>query len=327
MKQLNLCKSGINIPVMSLGTWAFGSDAIWGKTDEEQAVETVHRAVEMGMVQIDTAPSYGMGKSEEILGRAIKGIRNQVILSTKCGLSWGGRNDGQLHVERDGYRIVRNLSAKCVRQDLESSLKRLQTEYVDIYYIHFPVSGPFAVPTEETMDQLKRMKQEGKIRVIGVSNVSPALLEEYCTYADVEIIQEKYSLLDRRVENGLLAACQEKNIVLQAYSPLEQGALTEQFRQKREVPDLKRFANKPWGQPKCHERLLKMMDSWSDLCEKYQCNVEHLAIAWILKQPNVNILCGARKISHLESNIHGTEINLVTEEMSRIRRDIENFCT
>mgnify|MGYP000080356639 len=118
MRQLKLNKSGIIIPVMSLGTWAFGGDAIWGKTDEMQAIDTARRAVEMGIVQIDTAPAYGMGKSEEILGEALKGIRDKVILSTKCGLSWDEGNIGQLHVERDGHRIVRNLSAKSIRKDL-----------------------------------------------------------------------------------------------------------------------------------------------------------------------------------------------------------------
>ena len=200
MRQLKLNKSGIIIPVMSLGTWAFGGDAIWGKTDEMQAIDTARRAVEMGIVQIDTAPAYGMGKSEEILGEALKGIRDKVILSTKCGLSWDEGNIGQLHVERDGHRIVRNLSAKSIRKDLENSLKRLKTEYIDIYYVHYPVFGTYAVPVEETMDELNRMKKEGKIRAIGASNMNPEVLNEYCTYADIEIIQEKYSLLDRKVE-------------------------------------------------------------------------------------------------------------------------------
>lgn len=325
MRQLKLNKSGIIIPVMSLGTWAFGGDAIWGKTDEMQAIDTARRTVEMGIVQIDTAPAYGMGKSEEILGEALKGIRDKVILSTKCGLSWDEGNIGQLHVERDGHRIVRNLSAKSIRKDLENSLKRLKTEYIDIYYVHYPVFGTYAVPVEETMDELNRMKKEGKIRAIGASNMNPEVLNEYCTYADIEIIQEKYSLLDRKVEETLLPVCQERKILLQAYSPLEQGVLTEQFRQKRDTPDQKRFVNKPWGKKECHERMLQMFDSWMDLCEKYNCQLEHLAIAWILKQPGVNILCGARKITHLESNIKGAEIALTEEDAERIRRDVESF--
>ncbi len=220
MRQLKLNKSGIIIPVMSLGTWAFGGDAIWGKTDEMQAIDTARRAVEMGIVQIDTAPAYGMGKSEEILGEALKGIRDKVILSTKCGLSWDEGNIGQLHVERDGHRIVRNLSAKSIRKDLENSLKRLKTEYIDIYYVHYPVFGTYAVPVEETMDELNRMKKEGKIRAIGASNMNPEVLNEYCTYADIEIIQEKYSLLDRKVEETLLPVCQErKNSVTGLFSP------------------------------------------------------------------------------------------------------------
>jgi methylglyoxal reductase len=127
------------------------------------------------------------------------------------------------------------------------------------------------------------------------------------------------------MEETLLPVCQERKILLQAYSPLEQGVLTEQFRQKRDTPDQKRFVNKPWGKKECHERMLQMFDSWMDLCEKYNCQLEHLAIAWILKQPGVNILCGARKITHLESNIKGAEIALTEEDTERIRKDVESF--
>lgn len=324
MKQLIL-NGGMQIPAISLGTWSFGGDAIWGETDERQAVQTVRRAVELGMVQIDTAPAYGMGKSEEVLGRALTGIRDQVLLSTKCGLSWGEGAEGALHVERDGYRIVRNLSAASIRRDLENSLRRLHTDYIDIYYTHWPVPAPYDVPVQETMEELERMKKEGKIRAIGASNMTSELLEEYLRFGEVEILQEKYSLLDRRPEEGLLELCREKGIVLQAYSPLEQGILTEKFRRNKEPLHEKRFTGKIWEKKENRTRLLSLLDSWEDLYRKYHCRVEQLAIAWLLEQGKVNVLCGARKPDHLESNIRSAGLTLLPEDLERIRRDLERF--
>lgn len=325
MKQLTLAKSGLRIPSVSLGTWSFEGDAIWGETDEKQAIRTVHRAVELGMVQIDTAPAYGMGKSEEILGRALTGIRNQVILSTKCGLSWEAGAVGALHVERDGHRIVRNLSAASIRRDLENNLRRLGTDYIDIYYIHWPVPEPYAVPVQETLGELERMKEEGKIRAIDASNMTTELLEEYLQYGDAEILQEKYSLLDRRPEQGLLGMCRERGIVLQAYSPLEQGILTERFRKNKEPLHEKRFTGKIWEKKENRARLLALLNGWEDLYEKYQCGTEQLAIAWLLGQGEVNVLCGARKPDHLESNIRGAELDLLPDDLNRIRKDLEGF--
>lgn len=325
MKQLTLIKSGLQIPAVSLGTWSFGGDAVWGETDERQAIRTVHRAVELGMVQIDTAPAYGMGKSEEILGRALAGIRDQVILSTKCGLSWDIGAEGALHVERDGYRIVRNLSAASIRRDLENSLRRLGTDHIDIYYTHWPVPEPYAVPVQETLGELVRMKEEGKIRAIGASNMTAELLGEYLRYGVVEILQEKYSLLDRRPEKKLLEICHERGIVLQAYSPLEQGILTERFRRNKEPLYEKRLTGKIWEKKENRARLLALLDSWEDLYQKYQCGVEQLAIAWLLRQGEINVLCGARKPDHLESNIRGAELDLLPDDINRIRKDLEDF--
>lgn len=324
MKQLTL-NSGMQIPVISLGTWSFGGDAIWGETDERQAVKTVRRAVELGMVQIDTAPAYGMGKSEEILGRALEGIRDKVLLSTKCGLSWDAGAAGALHVERDGHRIVRNLSAASIRRDLENSLQRLHTDYIDIYYTHWPVPEPYRVPVQETLEELNRMKKEGKIRAIGASNMSAVLLEEYLQFGEVEILQEKYSLLDRGPERELLGLCREKGIVLQAYSPLEQGILTEKFRRNKEPLHERRFTGKIWEKKENRARLLSLLAGWEDLYGKYQCGVEQLAIAWLLKQGEVNVLCGARKPDHLESNMRSADLELLPEDLDRIRRDLECF--
>ena len=325
MKQLKLRNSGLQIPSLSLGTWSFGGDAIWGETDEKQAVRTVHCAVELGMVQIDTAPAYGMGRSEEILGKALIGIRDKVTLSTKCGLNWEVGAEGSLHVERDGHRIVRNLSAVAIRRDLENSLRRLHTDYIDIYYTHWPVPEPYNVPVQETLEELGRMKKEGKIRAIGASNMTAELLEEYLQYGDVEILQEKYSLLDRRPEEKLLGICREKEIVLQAYSPLEQGLLTEKFRNNKEPLHERRFAGKIWEKKENRVRLRSMLDGWQDLYEKYRCGLEQLAIAWLLEQGKINVLCGARKPDHLESNIRGADLELMSGDIDRIRRDLEDL--
>ena len=326
MRQLKLNKSGIIIPVMSLGTWAFGGDAIWGKTDEMQAIDTARRAVEMGIVQIDTAPAYGMGKSEEILGEALKGIRDKVILSTKCGLSWDEGNIGQLHVERDGHRIVRNLSAKSIRKDLENSLKRLKTEYIDIYYVHYPVFGTYAVPVEETMDELNRMKKEGKIRAIGASNMNPEVLNEYCTYADIEIIQEKYSLLDTHIADELLPVCQKHHVSIQAYSPLEQGLLTGKVTQDTVLsPTDVRNKNKFWAQ-KSRLHILNVLQKLTPYTEKYSCSLSNLIIYLTAASlPDLHVLCGARKPEQIIDNVKTLSLNLEEADLSEMSQLFEQL--
>ena len=222
MKLLSIGKSDLKTPYIGMGTWAIGGGVWWGENDDVLSIHTVHEALDHGITWIDTAPVYGVGHSEEVVGKALKDRRHSAILSTKCGLEWRHETPC-FHKIIEGKHIYRDLSAKSIRQDVEESLRRLQTDYIDLLYTHWQTPDLSLFPLEETMDTLMALKKEGKIRAIGASNVTPEQLELYCQYGQLDVIQEKYSLLDQRIRTDLLPTCQKHQVSIQAYSPLDKG--------------------------------------------------------------------------------------------------------
>ncbi len=318
-------QSDMKASVVALGTWAIGGGTWWGENNDKDSIRTIHEAIDQGINLIDTAPAYGFGHSEEVVGKAISDRRSNVLISTKCALRWTDE-EGSFFFSADGKNVYRNLSRRAIRDDLENSLRRLGTDYIDIYITHWQSDEPFLTPISETMAALTELKKEGKIRAIGASNVTTNHIEEYIKYGQLDVIQEKYSIIDRRAEKELLPLAKKQNITFQAYSPLEQGLLTGKIR-KDYVPvkgsarsDQKCF--KPENLPK----VVDMVDSWKDLCIKYDCTPTHLAIAWLLAQDNhINVLCGARKIEQLEDNIKGSDITLDLADIARIRENAQSI--
>lgn len=320
MKTREIGESGLITGVLSLGAWAIGGGSWWGESDDSLSVNAIHCALDQGLNWIDTAPVYGFGHSEEVVGRALKGRRESAILSTKCGLQWRDANGGNRFV-KDGHEVYRNLSASSIRQDLEDSLRRLQTDYIDIYYTHWQATEGGA-SIAETMAELLKMKQEGKIRVIGTSNVTTAHLDEYLKYGKVDVIQEKFSLLDRRVEESLLPYCEEHKITLQAYSPLEQGLLTGKITMDYEIPAGSVHENKFWWMPEHRQFALQMLSGWADLTEKYGCSLGNLVIAWVAaRSKHLNVLGGARKIEQVKENAKAGDLVLEQADFERMTRD------
>ncbi|PHV72287.1 aldo/keto reductase [Sporanaerobium hydrogeniformans] len=319
MKYMQIGRSGIEASQIALGTWAIGGGSWWGQNDDQESIRTIHGAMDKGINLIDTAPVYGFGHSEEIVGKAIKDRRHKVHISTKCGIWWND-NEGSFYFSRDGYNTYKNLSKRAVKQGLEDSLRRLGTDYIDIFFTHWQSVEPFFTPVEETMEALNELKQEGKILAIGASNVSPEHIKAYTACGQLDIIQEKYSILDRRIEAEILPCAESYGITFQAYSPLEQGILTGKI-QKDYVPEegSARFGKK-WYEPEYLSQAVDMVASWRGLCEKYNCTPTHLAIAWITAQgQSMNVLCGARKVEQLEDNIGGADILLTQEECDWMR--------
>jgi methylglyoxal reductase len=226
MQNINIGKSGIAVPFLGMGTWAIGGGAWWGDNDDALSVKAIQTAVEQGIQWIDTAPIYGLYHSEEVVGEAMKHIdRDKVVLSTKCGLEW--RHETPiLHKVVDGVQVYRDLSAKSIIEDVEDSLRRLHTDHLDVLYTHWQSPDFGVYPLEETMEAMMKLKEQGKIRAIGASNVTSDIIRGYCKYGQLDVIQEKYSLLTRRIEKQLLPTCKELGVSVQAYSPLEQGLLT-----------------------------------------------------------------------------------------------------
>lgn len=190
MEMRKIGKTDIQAAGLGLGCWAIGGGLWWGDNDDRMSIETICRALDLGINWVDTARVYGFGHSEEVVGKALKELpRHKVVLSTKCGIQWYDKG-GELHFTREGHEVRRDLSPKAIRRDLELSLKALGTDYIDVYYTHWQCMTYGLVPVAETMGELMRMKEEGKIRAIGASNVNLQILRDYEAAGQLDVIQE-----------------------------------------------------------------------------------------------------------------------------------------
>ncbi|QEH68736.1 aldo/keto reductase [Cellulosilyticum sp. ST5] len=322
MQTMKIGHSDLEVSKIALGTWAIGGGSWWGTNDDNESIKTIRTAVDKGINLVDTAPVYGFGHSEEVVGKAIKPVRNQVVLSTKCGLMFD-RTVGSYYFSRDGFDVYKNLTKQAIIDSVDQSLKRLGTDYIDILFTHWQSVEPFIVPIEETMEALMALKKAGKIRAIGGSNMSAWHIEEYIRYGELDIIQEKYSLIDRRIEKEILPAAEKYGVTFQAYSPLEQGLLTGKIR-KDYVPELGSSRDgKKWYKQENLSKIVDGVDSWVPLCDKYGCTLGNLAIAWVAAQSNnMNVLCGARKLEQIEENALAGNITLETEDVAFMRDSI-----
>ncbi|QWT18086.1 aldo/keto reductase [Collinsella sp. zg1085] len=320
MRYMQLGNSGIQVSKMGLGTWAIGGGPAWsGGPDEQNAIDTIVEAVQHGINLIDTAPAYNFGNSERLVGRALKQVhRNQVVLVTKCGVVWN--REGSPWNIVGNRQLYKNLTPQSVRLELEESLRRLGTDYIDLYMTHWPSVEPCYTPIAETVAELNRLKEEGKIRALGAANVSIAQIKEYLACGELDLVQGKYSILDRAVEDELLPLCQQNNIVMQAYSPLEQGLLTGTIaRDYRPEPGNAR-SNKKWWQPGRMERVIDMLDAFKPLCKKYHCTIPALCLAWIMNQGDeINLLTGATAPEQIGMNALAASLELETADMQYMR--------
>lgn len=322
MKAMKLGKTDIDISRMGLGTWAIGGGPAWGgDNDLQECINTIRECPKLGVNLIDTAPGYNFGNSEKIVGKALAGMnRHDVVLITKCGIVWTRK--GSLFNKVGDTQLYKNLSKESIREEVELSLERLGTNYIDVYMTHWQSVEPFFTPISETMEVLNELKAEGKIRAIGAANVSPEQIKEYLKYGELNIVQGKYSILDRKIENDLLPICKENGITLQAYSPLEQGLLSGSM--GRDYVPVGAQIGKKWFE---HDNMIKaigMMEAWQDLCKKYDCTVANLAMAWILAQGDfINLLSGATTTEQIEQNVQSAEIELSMEDVQLMREMAE----
>lgn len=327
MEMRELGKSGIKVAPVALGTWAVGGGPWWGANDDEQSVRAIQAALDHGINMIDTAPSYYFGHSEEVIGKAIKGRRDQVVLATKCGLIWEQEVSGaSVWYSQEGRNVCSCLVPSSVRSEIEGSLRRLGTDYVDLYQVHFPEQPPLKTPVEDTMAELMNLKEQGKIRAIGVSNMDVPKLQRWVAAGDLSACQNKYSMLDRELEQGVQAFCVEHNVALLPYSPLEQGLLTGKIREDTPI-DTGSFRNAiPWYRPDLKKQVIAMVDGWRDLTEKYACTTAQLVIAWTMAQPGITaVLCGARKERNAIENAAAMQLVLEAADVARMRSEVEKL--
>ena len=317
MQTIKLGKTSIQIPKLGMGTWAIGGGPAWGARDEKECVDTIHKAIELGVNLLDTAPAYNFGNSEKIVGKALEGIgRESVCVITKCGIVWD--REGSLFNKVGDVQLYKNLSRESIRLEIEESLERLGTEYVDVYMAHWQSVEPCYTPIAETMEVLNDLKAKGKIRAIGAANVEMEHIEEYLKYGELDVVQGKYSILDRQAEEELLPLCRENGITFQAYSPLEQGLLSGRY--PRDYQPKGAQANKKWFQAEAMQKAMDMMEKWEPLCEKYGCSIANLALTWVMVQGDyITVLNGCSKVSQIEENSKAIQTDLSKDDAKWMR--------
>jgi aryl-alcohol dehydrogenase-like predicted oxidoreductase len=283
LERIDIPGTSLKVSSIALGTWAIGG-WMWGGSDEAEAIRTIHEAVDCGITLIDTAPVYGFGRSEEIVGKALAegGRRNRVTIATKVGLDW---KNGQ---------PFRNAGKTRIHKEIEDSLRRLRTDVIDIYQVHWPDPN---VPIEETAAAMADLHRTGKIRAIGVSNFSPAQIDAFRKVSPVHTVQPPYNLFERTIETDVLPYCRDRNIVMLAYGPLCRGMLSGRMTgQTRFTGDDLRKNDPKFQAPRFAQylRAVERLDRFAQA--NYGKRVIHLALRWVLdRQDSTVALWGARR--------------------------------
>lgn len=291
MIRRTLGRSGIEIPAVAIGTWAIGG-TWWGGTDETSSIEAVRRALDAGIDMIDTAPVYGFGISEEFVGRALKGRnRSKVIVATKCGLDWE-TGQGPFFFEIDGRKVHRNLRPARVRKEVEDSLRRLGIDCIDLIQTHWQDAS---TPIADTMGELERLRGEGKVRAIGVSNATPAQMDQYLAAGRIDANQTRFNLLDRKIEASELPFCRQHDLAVLAYSPLALGLLTGTVTAGRTFGPGDQRNGHPRFTPDSIARVNSLLERFEPFRRKYGLTQTQLTIAWTISRPGVTCaLVGVR---------------------------------
>lgn len=330
MNYRTLGTTDIQTSAIGLGTWAIGG-WMWGGTEESTAVNAIRAALDAGINLVDTAPMYGYGRSEEIVGKAIRGHRDRYVIATKCGLRWDKTEwpagKGELHFLSDedsivsgsesAYRVYKYLRPDSIREEVELSLRRLGTDYIDLLQTHWQDG---TAPIEDTMETLLRLKDEGKIRAIGCSNVTVDQLQAYRRTGPLDVDQENFNLLDREVlENGLLDACREGGVSFLAYSPLANGLLTGKLSPERVYGKGDLRSTRPRFQAENIRKVNSQLQRLRPIAEAYGLTIAQLVIAWTAsKYEKMHVLCGARTPQQATENAKAGSVTLRLDEVAEI---------
>ena len=314
MKTTTLGSSGIACEAIGLGTWAMGG-WMWGGGDDAAAVDAIRASLDAGVRLIDTAPAYGLGHAEELVGRALEGRRHDAVIATKCGLVWHTRR-GTHFFDEEGRPVHRHLGRDSIFFEVEESLKRLRTDYIDLYITHWQDS---TTPVEETMGALLDLKAQGKIRAIGASNVSAETLAEYLRYGPVDAVQERYSLIDRGIESALVPLCQANGVAVLGYSSLAMGLLAGPIDPARQFTGDDQRATSPRFSAANRTKLQAFFAELEPVRADAGCPFSQLMIAWTLAHGAVSVaLCGARNAAQARENAAAGAVTLDAASVAAI---------
>ncbi|MCK4810038.1 MAG: aldo/keto reductase [Candidatus Omnitrophica bacterium] len=307
MKYRNLNNTDLSISAIALGTWAFGSDRWWGYQDDNWSYEVLDAGFEKGITLIDTAPVYGRGHSEEIIGRFLKkrGLREKVILATKLGLSWEER------------RIYHNLKPKRMLEEIDASRKRLNTDYFDLYQVHWPDPD---TPIAETASVMNNFYKKGIIKTVGVSNYRVEQMREFMNYCPLHSSQPPYNMFNREIEKDIVPFCKENNIAILAYIPLNSGILTGKFFfEGVKIPnDLCRKNHSDLKEPffSINKHILEGLKR---IAEQYDKSLTQLVLNWTANRDGItSILAGARNRAQLQDNAASLDWEIRPVDLEKI---------
>jgi len=311
MRKRRLGSRGPELSVIGLGTWAIGGAGwqySWGPQDDKDSIAAIHRALDLGITWIDTAAVYGLGHSEEVVGRAIAGRRSKILVATKCSRAW----------DPGSTAIVDRLSAHSVRKELEDSLRRLGTDYIDLYQIHWP--RPEAA-IEEGWGEIARAVTEGKVRFAGVSNFSVDNLRRIHAIHPVTSLQPPFNMLRRDAEKDLFPFCAQNGIGIVGYSPMQMGLLSGAFSRDRvarlDAEDNRR--RNPYFTEPALSRNLALVDKLKPIARRNGRSMAELAIAWVLSKPEVTAaIVGGRRPDQVSETAPAADWVLSASEVAEI---------
>ncbi len=310
MRTRKLGYTDMMFTTVGLGTWAAGGGSRygWGPQPDDVSITAIHRGLDLGINWLDTAPGYGPGHSEEVVGKAIKGRRDEVFIATKCGILW----------KEDGSDIYGNLKKESIRREVEDSLRRLQVDVIDLYQIHWP-RPPEGI--EEGWGTIADLIKEGKVRYGGVSNFSVEQLKRIQPIHPVASLQPPYSMINRAAEDELLPFCAENDIGVIVYSPMERGLLTGKMTRERiaQMPeDDHRQRYGPFQEPQLSANF-DLVEGLRPIAKRHGRTLAQLALAWVLRRPEVTgAIVGTRRPSQIEETAQAADWTIPAEEVAQI---------
>ncbi|MBN8470764.1 aldo/keto reductase [Corallococcus exiguus] len=311
MQKRRLGNSDMDLTALGFGAWAIGGGGwvfAWGAQDDAQSIEAIQRALDSGINWIDTAAVYGLGHSEDVVARALKGRDKRPYVFTKCGMVWD-----------DEGKVSRRLKADSVRKECEASLRRLKVDAIDLYQVHWPVEA--GAELEEGWTALAELQRQGKVRWLGVSNFNVSQLERVRRIAPVTSLQPRYSLIHQDIEDELLPYCQKQGIGVVVYSPMASGLLTGAMTRERilAMPDDDwRRGSADFQEPKLSHHL-SLVERMREVGARHGRSPAEVALAWTLRDPAVTAaIVGARSAKQVDGFIHAGDFRLTSEEVREV---------